>query len=118
MARGFVCLGCQKLQTGEGPRCGSCSKTQQRERNRGRYDGERDAMRKVRREAAADPYTVCHLCGSRTPPEVYRSPPGWVADHDNGRLLPAHGGCNSAKGGRTVAQFRKRLLDRLPHWQT
>jgi len=73
-------------------------------------------MAKVRRNAVRDPRVVCHLCGRREPPEIYRRPAGWVADHDNGRLLPAHGGCNSAKGGRSKREFRAGLAKKLPGW--
>lgn len=73
-------------------------------------------MAKVRRDAERDPSVVCWLCLRRVPPEIYRRPAGWVADHDHGRLLPAHGGCNSAKGGRTVEWFRQQLEAKLPGW--
>lgn len=73
-------------------------------------------MKRMSVAAERDPSVVCHLCMSRLPPEVYRRPGGWVADHERGGLLPAHAGCNSAKGGRSVAAFRARLEERLPGW--
>lgn len=71
-------------------------------------------MRAVRVAAESDGSVVCWLCARREPPEIYRG--GWVADHDNGRLRPAHFGCNSAKGGRSVDWFRRHLAKRMPGW--
>jgi len=106
-----VCNDCLQLHQDDGPACAQCQTGRDKRRTRGRYAGERTAMRKVTDQARRNPETVCHLCGSRTPPEIYQRPKGWVADHDQGTLKPAHAGCNSAKGGRSAAWFVKHLQD-------
>lgn len=77
------------------------------------------AMKAVVAAAEGNPATVCHLCLSRVAPPGYNGK--WSADHEragdaSSRLLPAHLGCNSARGKRSIQAFRQALVRRIPDW--
>lgn len=119
-----VCVDCFTLTPGlVGARCNRCQTTLDCARNRSRVyadPAERQRMKAVTDAAKANPDTICFLCGHSEPPEIYKD--GWTADHQNpadkqSPLQPAHLGCNSARGNKTVRDFRLHLLDRLPAWR-
>ena len=95
-----ICLDCRAL-TANGSRCESCEGKRQAYRNASRphYRGDyARRARKVRDAAAADPSTMCWLCG-----EPARADDPWTADHvvpgePSSPLMPAHRSCNSARG--------------------
>lgn len=96
--------------------CQTCQPAEDAERKAGRLHQtrQRKEMSAVAAYAKAHRSVVCWLCESRKPPKGYSG--RWSGDHvDAGvlgsEILPAHLGCNSARGSRSVEWFRAHIRD-------
>lgn len=111
-----VCPECGDFFESDGGRfCQSCHVigTAKRRGQQSRHiSRDRRAMIAVTKKAQFDESVVCHLCGKREPPPWLDGT--WTADHvtpgkQGARLKPAHRGCNSARGNRSLEWFREYL---------
>lgn len=94
------CLGCNQL-TDTAPRCDTCRRTKERQRNQARQ-GYYGTTYRTRRAAALNDATHCWICGEPLTPHPWPHPQSTSCDHvtpgdPNSELRPAHLGCNASR---------------------